>query len=323
MILPQSLRTLFAQRDKELKDYVNATFIVDTSGDMLTEDYGPHVAFSHIIPLLYCVLLEKSFLIMAQSIGPFRSMKSIFTKILSKAEVITARDKITYDYLINIGLRNVVEVADLSFLLPAQQTDLAAIESLKKNGTELLIGICPSGLIFKKFKHVSERDCKRMFFECLDSFATKHNIIYVLIPHVLTPSRVMDDAKLCNEMIDNLKTRCLIMGTDFEPAQIKYLVSSLDMMVSFRMHGAIAGLDVGVPTIAVSYSHKTEGLYQNLGLEKWVVANSNDLANSLHDKMTALISERQHVILQLNTALPTIRTKAKQNVKYLEDALFR
>ena len=41
--------TKFLIPEQEIRDYIESNLIVDLSGDMQTEDYGPHVAYSHYI----------------------------------------------------------------------------------------------------------------------------------------------------------------------------------------------------------------------------------------------------------------------------------
>ena len=55
-----------------LRETRHADLVVDLSGDMLTESSGPHVAYSHFIPLLRALFVGTPYLLCAQSIGPFK-----------------------------------------------------------------------------------------------------------------------------------------------------------------------------------------------------------------------------------------------------------
>ena len=68
---------------------LDSDLVVDLSGDMLTEDSGPHVAYSHFIPLLRAVVLGRPFFICVQSIGPFRLTRPLARFLLNRAAAIT------------------------------------------------------------------------------------------------------------------------------------------------------------------------------------------------------------------------------------------
>jgi polysaccharide pyruvyl transferase WcaK-like protein len=316
LLLPESFRIKYAANDAELREYVAAVLVVDTSGDMLTEDYGVHVAMSHLFPLLFSILLKKKFVVLAQSIGPFKYLRGLFRFVLSKAVHITARDGISYQYLLDMGLTNVEEVADLGFLLEPELSDCRQLNEAKQTG-RLLIGFCPSGLLLSKFGNKIGFDPLQALCKKLQDFAAHSGCVYVLIPHVMTPSGLMDDAVLCAQMADKLGDSCRLISSDYEPAQIKAIVAQLDFMVSFRMHGAIAGLDTGVPTLSVSYSHKTHGLYQKLGMDEWIVVNDELMMDTLVEKLAALIDHGKEVRLRLNEVLPAIRQSARHNISLL------
>lgn len=316
-LMPERLRQVLASKNKELNDYLEAEYIVDTSGDMLTEDYGIHIAFSHAIPLIYCSLLKKKFFIIAQSIGPFRKLKRLFLKLLKNADLITARDSITYEYLIAQGLNNVIQTADLGFLLEPKKYNLNNIEVLQKRQNQYVLGICPSALFFNKFsKNFPNYDWIN-FCLMLDKVAKEKNVGYLLIPHVNTPNGKFDDDNFSMKMMEQLEANCSVIDSGLDPAHVKYIFSKLDGVVSFRMHGAIAALDSFVPTIAVAYSHKTFGLYESLGISDWAVSNDQNIIKNLEDLIYKLLDKSAEFRAQLIKAIPIIRERANKNLEIL------
>ena len=91
------LRFLIPER--ELRAFREADLVIDLSGDMLTEDYGLHLAYSHYLPLLTAIALDRPFVLCAQSIGPFRFTRSIARFILRRASAITVREALSFDYV--------------------------------------------------------------------------------------------------------------------------------------------------------------------------------------------------------------------------------
>ena len=317
LIIPRYFRRIFASKNKEIKDYLEAEFIIDTSGDMLTEDYGVLIALSHAIPLIYCVLLEKNTLIFAQSIGPFKKLRILYIKLLSKAECVTARDSITYEYLVEQGLSNVVKTADLGFLLEPKKYNVEQKFWLPKNQNKFILGICPSALFFRKFAKKYRNSNLKYFCLMLDRISKERNISFLLIPHVMTPNGKYDDDDISAQMKELLEVDCSVVGSEIDPASVKYIISKLDGVISFRMHGAIAALDSKVPTIAVAYSHKTIGLFESLGIADWVVNNDHKLIDNLYNLINSLLDNSADLKAQLAKSVPLLRQEARKNLDIL------
>ena len=313
LTLPKTFRNKFARNNDELKEYVSAKYIIDVSGDMLTEDYGPHVAISHLIPLIYCVLLDKPFVVLAQSIGPFKRLKYLFKYILQRAFVISTRDQISFDYLKNEGVGNLRNVADLGFLLRNEKTNLDFLTELTSDGKNIVVGICPSALFFEKFKRSNPNINIDTFCSMLDDIARKNNFVYLIIPHVLTPSKKMDDEIFSKVMQEKLNTKSEIVDPRLKPACTKYIASKISVLASFRMHGAIAGIDNNIPTMLVSYSHKAEGLFEKIGMTKYVIKNDDDLIDRFRLCLESLVSEAPILSQHLEKVVPKLRRQAEIN----------
>lgn len=312
LLLPYRIRIWLARRNHEWATYLQADVVVDLSGDMLTEDYGVLIAISHAIPLFYARMLSRKYMVIAQSVGPFRWTRKLYLWLLRGAKAITVRDPISRRYLEQLQLANVQETGDLGFLLrPAAST-----QNVVQETSQIRIGIAPSGLLMQKFSS-SQNGAKSSIdamAEVFNRLATQFEVHYVLIPHVQSPRGQIDDAAVCQQLAQLLDAPVTQVAPDLTPAEVKTQVGGLDLLIAYRMHAALAGLDSGIPTIAISYSHKTDGLYERLGLSHWVVQNNENLLSSLEHKVCELIDSRQEVVAHLQRVLPGVRDDAKKNL---------
>ena len=274
--------------------------------------------YRHLVPLIYSQLLNKDLVILAQSIGPFKRLGWLFDKVLASAKVITARDDITHEYLTRRGLRNVEKAADLGFLLEAKPVS-ETVQALKKSSqSKCLIGICPSALFFRKFRRGDYKSSVTAFAEMLDRVAVTRDAEYIFIPHVMTPSGKMDDDVFSQELSQQLTANSSVLAANLTPSEVKYVISKLNIVVTFRMHGAIAALDSLVPTIAISYSHKTDGLFAKLGITEWVIQNDGSMLDSLETKIGELLDSRDTVTAHLSGKIPELRKQASKNIDVLK-----
>jgi len=61
------------------------------------------------------------------------------------------------------------------------------------------------------------------------------------------------------------------------------------------MHSNIFALSQGVPLIAIAYFHKTWGIMQMLGLERWVIDIEAVTPEGLINKLVELWQEREQI----------------------------
>lgn len=98
----------------------------------------------------------------------------------------------------------------------------------------------------------------------------------------------------------------------YRSAQIKAMTSRCDMLISSRMHLAIAALGMGVPVMGASYQDKFEGLFQHFNLPLKLVLNANDFTsdsfvdcyNEFHENLSAYKTI-------VRTILPEVITKSE------------
>jgi polysaccharide pyruvyl transferase WcaK-like protein len=127
-----------------------ADFVLDLSGDGLTEDYGPHVVLSHLYPIWLALALGKKVMLGAQTIGPFRTLGPLVGHILDRVDCITPRDRFTEEGLRSLGVRRPIleRTADLAHLLdPATPPVLQGQAPSPRAGERPILGVTVSRLL--------------------------------------------------------------------------------------------------------------------------------------------------------------------------------
>ena len=323
LVIPRSLQRRLFSWDSEIKQYFDADLVVDLSGDMLTEDYGIPIAISHMLPIWIAKSIGKKYMIIAQSIGPFKITKPIYRHLLRGAKLISARDRITQDYLHRLALEKVKLTSDLGFLLQCAPD----AKSIAANDSPLKLGIAPSGLLARmKFNNFDgrKRDVISEMATMVNQLHAQREITVTLVPHVQSPRRnQLDDLDVCNSLMEAIEAPVTIADTRLSPREMKALVSRLDVFVAFRMHAAIAGLDTLVPTVGISYSQKTNGLFQQLQLMEYVVRYDDKVIENLRSVLNRLIDNRLMIRQHLEVTLSAVRKRAELNIDYVVEELTR
>jgi colanic acid/amylovoran biosynthesis protein len=282
----------------------DADLVVDLSGDMLTEDYGVHVAYSHYIPLLRARVLGRPYVVCAQSIGPFRYTRWLARYLLNGAATVTTRDAISRDYLQRIGVssRRVEWTADLAFLMtpaPAERADaILRTEGLVRDGRPIL-GVSVSRLIESHYRSrnpgARSLDFLAMMKHVIERTARKHSARVVLVPHVTGPTLGKDDRLISaalKELLGQSVTASSLIG-DYRPEELKAIIGRCSVFLGARMHANIAALSSCVPTVALSYSHKTPGIMSSCGVGEFVAPIETASEDSLGSLVSRAFADRR------------------------------
>jgi colanic acid/amylovoran biosynthesis protein len=302
-----------------------ASGIIASGGDVFSPEYST-VTFSK--PLEIALFFNTPVIFLAQSISPFKNDQQIesFLKIATKAKLITIREKATYQYLVNdLKLpQDVVKLtADPAFLLsPIEKEKARAI--LNNYGVpkeKTVVAIAPSQGICK-FASLEEEDKHLLALKkVIQMITTEFNAEVIIVPHVQEINPMIDDRIIATELMRILDydSNVHVISGDHTASEFKGLIGLCNLVIAERMHAAIAGLSSGVPTVAVGYSVKAEGIMADLN-------NIDDLKQGLLipiedflDHTLALKSinfaweNRARIAQHIREELPSVKDRAKNN----------
>jgi colanic acid/amylovoran biosynthesis protein len=303
----------------------DSDLVIDLSGDMLTDDHGPHVAYSHYIPILRALVLRRPYFLCAQSIGPFTITRPLARLLLQRAAEVTVRDSISRSNLAAMGLKidRLSQTADLAFLLPAaselRANEILRTEGITPNGRPIL-GISISRLIERKFRarraDSAGADFIQLMKTAIERLARESDLRVLFVPHVTGPVPDKDDriiSAMVNDGLDPMIHSAVLNG-DYRPEELKAVIARCSVFCGARMHANIAALSSGVPTVAISYSHKTPGIMAEFGMTDFVVPIDSITEISLGDALLAAFRNRAEISTQLSRRIVEIQAKASENL---------
>lgn len=235
-----------------------------------------------------------------QSIGPLRGAAgALARRALSRIDVIYARDDETFAEL--RGLTDVRRCPDLAVLELA-----SSLRSIKQpvsaNGNTASTLIVP---------------------RALPNAPGYHDLLRALGSAVPSP-RWAVQADVDGPRSDRRFLGTLGVRDDGDLATL-LARETPGVVVSVRLHGAIASLLAGWPAIHLSYERKGWGAYQDLGLDEWVHdarrfdvdtvraqvaelhANPRKLFARIEERLPALLSARRDLVHELATRLAPTR----------------
>lgn len=309
--------------DEEINAMIAADAIVDLSGDMLTEDYGILVGYSHLLPLLQAHVLGRPVIVCAQSIGPFRWLSGLARYVLMKAHLVTLRESRSMDIINSLAGKaiNASLTADLAFLMQSSSDErvnaILIAEGVPKRSRPRL-GVTVSALLAnsRKFRTSEHgRSLIMVIASTLDLIVERLNVDILLVPHVFGPRGNADDRAAANKLASAMKHTPLCIRYEYRPDELKGIIAHCDAFVGCRMHANIAALDSNVPVLAIGYSHKTVGILADMGLSEWAYPVDEIQPDLLFNAIAELLTKANMYRHVLSQRLPEVRARAEANIE--------
>lgn len=227
---------------------------------------------------------------------------------LSKYDLITARESITYECLKKFN-PNTVLVADPAFLL--EKRELPLPDGFQKDNT---VGINISPLIMK----YSEGDSIVLNnYETLIRYIINEtNMNVCFIPHVVWDhNNDLVPINALYEIFKNTGRVCKI--DDGNCMELKGYIARCRFFVGARTHATIAAYSSCIPTLVIGYSVKSKGIARDLfGTEKQYVLPVQELITpwDLTNHFTWLMKNENAIRTSLETVIPEYEKKARCSI---------
>lgn len=193
-------------------------------------------------------------------------------KILSKFDLIYARESLTYDFFKSLGLKKVVCYPDPAFALEPETVELPkCFESNKVIGINLSNYTVGAYTLDTPFGE----EVKQLLDYILNE--TEYHIL--LIPHVMWNDQ--DDrilAKNVADLYEKYEGRISVLDSDkFNYLQIRYIISKCHVFIGGRTHAVVSAYSTCVPAIALGYSIKSRGIAKDIGMPEYSVVDSKHI----------------------------------------------
>lgn len=287
--------------------------IVVLGGDDFTEDYGWKGPLIRVMQFNILRNEGLKIVMLGQTIGPYLSFRKPAMKMLLKrVDKIYPREPLSYNFLKNLGLKNISMTDDLALLPLAKQE---APENIKE-----YITYCPSELIYRYSKEGSREEWIEFNLFMIDTVMKKfRDKKLVLLAHVLKPEHV-DDRIIVGELYDRISSkypdRIIVEKRELYPYQVREYIQQSFLVISGRMHPVISAIQCEVPAISISYSSKYWGIIgERFGLGDFIL----DVRQLNYRQMKERFI---HLMERIELEYSAVQEKMRVNGKSAEENIF-
>lgn len=324
-IIPLSLLIRLV-KNNSIKSFIHSHWVLDISeGDSFSDIYGNKRFFQHSLPKLSAILLQKQFILLPQTIGPFNNKlnKKIAKFIIKRTDKVHVRDLWSYDYLgkMKIDISRIIITPDLAFLMLPKKFDTAQYFSDIDNNQ--IVGINVSGLLYaggytKSNMFGLKSDYKNLIEKVVEFFV-EENIEVILIPHVFTKGNLEDDLAACNSIasLPKFKNSCKAVEHELSEQEVKYLIGQCSFFIGSRMHSCIAAVSQGVPTVPLAYSPKFEGTFATIGLDNLVVDATKTQGDEIMKTIKRDFAKKDEIEVLINNKISNLKEEITNSIKLL------
>jgi len=310
-------RDAYDQASYSMK-YVYGSFVKQMSaGDVLVTTGGDMMCYNDNFALYTAIQAKKrgaKTVLWGCSMGP-NNLTIRKEKVLHSFDMIYARETLSRDFFMSLGLKNVICFPDPAFILDPIPTELPSCFALGN-----VVGVNLSNLTVNSFNLDTKFgiEVKKLLNYILEE--TDYQIL--LIPHVTWKGQ--DDRLLAQavekEYANKYKGRISVLDINcLNYLQIRYIISKCHLFIGGRTHAVISAYSTCTPAIALGYSIKSKGIAHDLGLsEELVVDTQKQVFNGELLHAFILTNEKQHEIkTHLEKIMPSYREKTKSIKKEL------
>ncbi|HEY9846410.1 MAG TPA: polysaccharide pyruvyl transferase family protein [Candidatus Caenarcaniphilales bacterium] len=244
---------------------------------------------------------------------------------LPSAVSLCARDPVSHERLVHHLNRPVKLVADLAFLLhPANDSEIASsvVEWIgeQRSQNRSVIGVNANYKLVQSLEVQSLDNLTEIYVDTLSELYAKNNqFSFVLISHDFRNIKGEVNDVVLSEAIwkalpTEIQSHCIKVPAPCSAAEIKAIGGDLDIVLSGRMHLAIACLGQGTPAACITYQGKFEGLFRHFGLEGMNIEPAQALQpKNLVEFLIPLIDRQAEIRQHIQLKLPQVQQLAHTN----------
>lgn len=263
--------------------------ILDAAGFAYGDQWGHKHAASKLKRLEKCKKNGGKIVLMPQAFGPFtdKKLRGRFRNILSMADLVFARDPVSYQYLVDIvGERdNILIAPDFTPLIEGKNPD-------NFNREENRFCIVPNSKMINKMER-GKGDYLSFLTVCAEHLFNIGAKPFFLI------HEGEGDVAIARDVQKRLK-RDIEIIRETDSLKIKGIIGICDGMIGSRFHGLVSALSQGVPVIATGWSHKYKMLLDDYNFPQGLISLDIGIADIKRkiDELVCCSTENKALLLK-------------------------
>lgn len=293
-----------------LRALMNADAVADIAGISFVDGRGLATLLYNTLMTGIPLLVGAKIVKVSQALGPFqrRSTQLAASLVLPRLETIIARGPTTASHLVDFGLDNVVEGADVAFLMEVREEHESAAIALRAGRDASYVAVSPSSVVDAIWGDRDDEYATHIAGLC-DFVVDELEKDVVIVAHSARTGHGesrMNDLPLCREIHGRVQARERVQLVDasLDPAVLRSLIGKAEALVTSRFHAMISGLATLTPVVVVGWSHKYHEVMAEFSLDRFVISHDEYRPESAAGLVTEAVERTDSIseLIDMNLA---------------------
>ena len=276
-IVKHQVKSLYRFAAVRLLRAIGEADLVISGGGSLLQDVTSKRSLIYYLSIIAAAKWKgRKVMLFAQGIGPIRNrlMRLLTRLVVSKADVITVRDRDSAEELARMGV-------------PVAKVEVTADPVLMLNPESKVMGkaiLAEAGLDpYKPIIGVSVREwpenqrCLKQLATALGKLSEKYNAQIAILP--LQVSMDLKDSQLLQGYLPKIRNRVALLQGDYSTEEFLSIIGSFRLLIGMRLHALIFAAVMKVPLMAISYDPKVDSFLKVIGTEAVGTVETLDARN--------------------------------------------
>lgn len=287
----------------------NIDVIIDAGGFQFSDQWKYSNAYLNSLESYYKSSKSNGtkIIFLPQALGPFETKNGKrSTEILNKyADIIFARDKVSYNYIIKAGVNRDKVKLFPDFTIPVEGTVPEKLNHLKGK-----VCIIPNKKMITHANGGNSRSYINLLEDIINRVEYNNKDIFLL------NHEGIGDLEMCKTINNNFENKFEIV-TGLNAINVKGVIGNSYVVISSRFHGVASSLSQGVPCISTSWNHKYEMLFNDFEQSNRVVSVT-DKRDDLFSKIDEVLDPEINMLISEKLLSTKINLIAKVNLMWVD-----
>lgn len=291
---------------------------VDLAGISFADGRSLALLGYNVVMSLFPYLAGGSVVKGSQAIGPVDSFVTRVAArvVLPRMAAICARGDRTRKHLDSLGLANVVDAADLAFLMHEQEPAGDSLFDPSEFSSKKLVVVLPSSVV-DSYAAAAGIDHVGTTAALIDRLGAA-GVAVIVAPHSFRENGErgrMNDGPIVGDIERRTKGPATFINRDLDPRELRTIIRHADAAVTGRFHAMVSALEVGTPPVVVGWSHKYGEVLDQFHLGGQGVAVEELSAETLFAAVKRTLDDHQNLCVAIADARKGVHASARRNIE--------
>ncbi|GAB4534196.1 MAG: hypothetical protein Tsb0014_20210 [Pleurocapsa sp.] len=247
--------------------------MIDISGFAYTDQWGTQMTIDFATLTDYYKSRKIPVILLPQAFGPFHAeeSKEAFRRIVDNASLIFARDRISYQYVMELcpNSEKVRQAPDITLFHPNFSKDITEPNSN-------YVGLVPNIRMLDLGKDQWGNKYESYLIEI-----AKKIIECGLKVKIIVHETNGQDFQIAQKVAKTINSTEISIINESNPIVLKKIIGDSLMIVGSRYHSLVSCFSKNVPAVGLGWSHKYETLFEDFGCEDFIISHDTPIKNAL------------------------------------------